>query len=94
MICEQQYLPQMLEARNELPQLEHVIVIDGDAPEGTQSLAEVEALDPGFDVEASVASIEPNDILTLIYTSGTTGPPKGVQLAHRNLMAASRGSSR
>ena len=28
--------------------------------------------------------------LTLIYTSGTTGPPKGVQLAHRNLMAGAR----
>ena len=27
----------------------------------------------------------------LIYTSGTTGPPKGVQLAHRNLIAAVQG---
>lgn len=27
-------------------------------------------------------------MLTLIYTSGTTGPPKGVQLCHRNLLAA------
>ncbi len=33
-------------------------------------------------------AVEPDDILTLIYTSGTTGPPKGVQLAHRNEMAA------
>jgi long-subunit acyl-CoA synthetase (AMP-forming) len=90
-ICEQQYLPHILQARNELPHLEHVIVIDGEPPEGTQSLAEVEAIDFDFDVEASVASIEPNDILTLIYTSGTTGPPKGVQLVHRNLMAAVEG---
>ena len=35
--------------------------------------------------------MEPEDLLTLIYTSGTTGPPKGVQLAHRNLMAAVAG---
>jgi long-subunit acyl-CoA synthetase (AMP-forming) len=32
--------------------------------------------------------VTPDDILTLIYTSGTTGPPKGVQLSHRNIMAA------
>ncbi len=43
---------------------------------------------PGFDVEGSVALIEPSDVLTLIYTSGTTGPPKGVQLIHRNLLAS------
>jgi long-subunit acyl-CoA synthetase (AMP-forming) len=30
-------------------------------------------------------------VLTLIYTSGTTGPPKGVQLIHRNLLAAVEG---
>jgi long-subunit acyl-CoA synthetase (AMP-forming) len=29
-----------------------------------------------------------DDVLTLIYTSGTTGPPKGVQILHRNQMAA------
>jgi long-subunit acyl-CoA synthetase (AMP-forming) len=42
-------------------------------------------------VEASVAQLEPSDVLTLIYTSGTTGPPKGVQLVHRNLLAAVEG---
>ena len=30
-------------------------------------------------------------MLTLIYTSGTTGPPKGVELAHRNLITAVSG---
>jgi long-subunit acyl-CoA synthetase (AMP-forming) len=88
LICEQQYLPQVLQAREQLPQLEHVIVVDGDPPAGTLALAEVEASNPGFDVEASVAEIKPSDVLTLIYTSGTTGPPKGVQLIHRNLLAA------
>jgi long-chain acyl-CoA synthetase len=91
LICEQQYLAQVLEARAELPELEHVIVVDGDAPEGTLALSEVEGSNPGFDVDASVAQIQPSDVLTLIYTSGTTGPPKGVQLAHRNLLAAVEG---
>jgi long-subunit acyl-CoA synthetase (AMP-forming) len=88
-IVEQAFLPTFLEARNSLPQLEHVIVVDGDAPEGTQSLGEVEGSDPDFD-PASVPAAEPDDVLTLIYTSGTTGPPKGVQLSHRNIMFAAR----
>jgi long-subunit acyl-CoA synthetase (AMP-forming) len=88
-ITEQQFLDNVLAARASLPDLEHVIVVDGDAPEGTTALADVGA--DGFDVEASVAQIGPEDVLTLIYTSGTTGPPKGVELAHRNLLAAVAG---
>ena len=91
LICEQQYLPQVLQARRELPGLAHVIVVDGEARDGTLALADVEAMDTSFDVEASVARIQPGDVLTLIYTSGTTGPPKGVQLIHRNLLAAVEG---
>jgi long-chain acyl-CoA synthetase len=91
LICEQQYLPQVLEARKELPGLTHLIVVDGEAPAGTIALADVEGSNPDFDVEASVAQIRTSDILTLIYTSGTTGPPKGVQLIHRNMTAAVEG---
>jgi long-subunit acyl-CoA synthetase (AMP-forming) len=91
LITEQQFLDNVLEARTSLPDLEHVIVVDGEAPEGTQALADVAAGGAGFDVEASVAALAPDDVLTLIYTSGTTGPPKGVELAHRNLLAAVSG---
>jgi long-chain acyl-CoA synthetase len=91
LICEQQFLPQVLEARRSLPGLEHVIVVDGEAPEGTIALAEVEGADPSFDLDTAVARVEPSDFLTLIYTSGTTGPPKGVQLVHRNVFAAVEG---
>jgi long-chain acyl-CoA synthetase len=91
LICEQQFLDRVLEARQSLPELEHVVVVDGEAPAGTIALAEVEATNPGFDVEPIVESIQPSDVLTLIYTSGTTGPPKGVQLIHRNLIAACEG---
>jgi long-chain acyl-CoA synthetase len=90
-ICEQQYLTQVLEAKQTAPGVEHVIVIDGDAPQGTLALADVEGSDPDFDVEAAVAQTQGSDVLTLIYTSGTTGPPKGVQLIHRNLLAACEG---
>jgi long-chain acyl-CoA synthetase len=91
LICEQQYLEQVLQARKTVPGLEHVIVVDGEAPAGTIALADVEGSNPGFDVEASVAQTQGSDVLTLIYTSGTTGPPKGVQLIHRNLLAACEG---
>jgi long-chain acyl-CoA synthetase len=93
LITEQQYLANVLEARRTLPDLEHVIVIDGDAPEGTLALADVSArgAESSFDVDASIAAMEPDDVLTLIYTSGTTGPPKGVELAHRNLLSAVAG---
>jgi long-subunit acyl-CoA synthetase (AMP-forming) len=87
-ITEQQFLPKVLEAQSQLPDLEHVIVVEGDPPAGVLSLEQVASGDHDFDVEASIAEIQPSDVLTLIYTSGTTGPPKGVQLSHRNLLAA------
>jgi long-subunit acyl-CoA synthetase (AMP-forming) len=90
-MTEQAYLRQVLAARKELPDVEHVIVIDGDVPEGCLSLEEVESAGGDFDVDASVAQISGDDILTLIYTSGTTGPPKGVQLVHSNLISACEG---
>jgi long-chain acyl-CoA synthetase len=85
-IVEQAFLPVVLEARRNLPGLEHVVVVDGDPPEGTLALADVEGSDPEFDGAAAAAEVEPDDVLTLIYTSGTTGHPKGVQLTHRAIM--------
>jgi long-chain acyl-CoA synthetase len=92
LITESQFLDNVLEARKTLPGLDHVIVVDGaaaDLPEGTTALADVASDD--FDVDASIAALGPEDVLTLIYTSGTTGPPKGVELAHRNLLSAVSG---
>ena len=88
-IAERALLPNLLEARRELPALKQVILLDGDAA-GTIPLGEVEGSNPGFDAEAAWRAVTPDDLLTLIYTSGTTGPPKGVQLLHRNLMACAR----
>ncbi|MET0558563.1 MAG: long-chain fatty acid--CoA ligase [Solirubrobacterales bacterium] len=87
-VTEQAFLPTVLEARDRVATLEHVVVVDGEAPAGTISLAELEAMgDPEFDFEAAWRAVEPEDVLCLIYTSGTTGPPKGVQLTHANLVA-------
>ena len=87
-VTEQAFLETVLEARERVPTLEHVVVVDGEAPEGTISLDELEAMgDPDFDFEAAWRAVEPEDVLCLIYTSGTTGPPKGVQLTHANMLA-------
>jgi long-chain acyl-CoA synthetase len=89
-VTEQQFLDDVLEARKALPDLAHVIVVDGgDVPDGVTRLDDLPAGE--LDVDASVAALGPDDVLTLIYTSGTTGPPKGVELAHRNLLAAVAG---
>jgi long-chain acyl-CoA synthetase len=98
-VVERQYLERFLEARDNLPQLERVIVLDHPDEEslsdGVLTLDEVEAFgrDPQTQaaVDEAAAQVGPEDLLTLIYTSGTTGPPKGVQLCHRNLLSAVRG---
>ncbi|CAN5435372.1 fatty acid--CoA ligase FadD11 [soil metagenome] len=88
-IVETMFLEQFEAARKDLPEIEHVIVVDGDG--GTTTLKELEQMDPEFDPAEIVEKLELDDLLTLIYTSGTTGPPKGVQLTHRNLMALTQG---
>ncbi|MBN8869404.1 MAG: long-chain fatty acid--CoA ligase [Solirubrobacterales bacterium] len=84
-ITEPAYLPNLLEARKNLPGLERVIVLGGEG--GDMTMAELEAMDPDFDPAPLAAEVGLDDPLTLIYTSGTTGPPKGVLLTQGNLMS-------
>jgi long-chain acyl-CoA synthetase len=85
-ICEKQFLPVVLTARNCGGKVEHVICVDG-TEDGVITLAQLES-DPAtdFDFETAWRSVKPDDVLTLVYTSGTTGPPKGVELTHRNFI--------
>jgi long-chain acyl-CoA synthetase len=71
-IVEETFAPQFLPARDRLPALAHVVTDVDDVRR------------PG----RLTWRVAPDDIATLIYTSGTTGPPKGVQLTHRNVIAA------
>src|SRR5919201_6646481 len=91
LVTEQAFLDRVREVQRSSNSLEHVVVVDGEAPEGVLTLDDVmERGEPGFDFEASWRAVKPDDILTMIYTTGTTGPPKGVQLTHDNLIQAVR----
>jgi long-chain acyl-CoA synthetase len=87
-IVEEQFLERFRAARAELPALETLVVVEGARGDDTVGWDDVEGADPDFEPEPHWRAVEPEDVLTLIYTSGTTGPPKGVQLVHRNIMAA------
>jgi long-subunit acyl-CoA synthetase (AMP-forming) len=91
LVTEQAFVERVLEVQKSANSLKHVVVVDGDPPEGALTLDEVmERGDESFEFDAAWRAVKPEDILTLIYTSGTTGPPKGVQLTHDNLIQAVR----
>jgi len=89
---DQTQVDKLLGVRDQLPDLRHVVVIDG---KGTDDgwvlpLTEVERQGRAWDddnpqgYDGVADAVGPSDIATLIYTSGTTGPPKGVILTHDN----------
>ncbi|MGD9078755.1 MAG: acyl-CoA synthetase [Desulfobacterales bacterium] len=76
-------LPKILEIRQNLPDLEVVIITRGEKPE--------EVLDFAKLIEKGSANLRPvntraDDPALIIYTSGTTGPPKGALHAQRVLL--------
>jgi long-chain acyl-CoA synthetase len=79
-----------LAAAGDLPELEHVVVMDRGVFENAESFEALmegaqgkQARDAEFD--AMVKRAGAGDLATIIYTSGTTGEPKGVMLTHGNL---------
>jgi long-chain acyl-CoA synthetase len=86
-----QLLERISQLRRELPSLQRIILIEGEAPEalGWQDALrrgeEFGRSRPGL-LNSRWQALKADDLASLIYTSGTTGQPKGAMLTHRNLI--------
>ncbi len=77
-----EFLGSVQQAAEGLPDVDHIITIEGDAPEGVLSFRELVDAAPD---DTPIVDRSEEDLALLIYTGGTTGRPKGVMLSHGNL---------
>jgi HIP---CoA ligase len=65
--------------------LEQIVVLQGEAPDGTTAFADFVARAGEIsaeDARARADAVQPNDVSDIIFTSGTTGKPKGAMTTH------------
>jgi fatty-acyl-CoA synthase len=77
-----------------MPLLKNVVLIGGDEKqpgmfEWDDVLAMADQVSEA-ELDARMASLDPDDVINMQYTSGTTGFPKGVMLTHINLIGNAR----
>jgi long-chain acyl-CoA synthetase len=101
-ICEdQEQVDKVLEIRDRLPLLEHIVVMD---PRGLRHYerarlhdfdamvragAEAERADSGL-IDRILADQSGADVALMIFTSGSTGRPKGAMISYANIGAVAR----
>ena len=97
---DQEQVDKMLEARPQVPTLEHVYFEDPRGMrnyEAVTSYARLQELGRDFDrahpgfFDEEVGKGSADDISIVLYTSGTTGKPKGVCQTHNAFITAARG---
>jgi cyclohexanecarboxylate-CoA ligase len=81
--------PEMLtRIRSNLPNLEHVVVVDGEGEDGFDALFERGRALANAGASYTPEPLAPQDVQCVKFTSGTTGNPKGVMHTSNTLMAA------
>ncbi|MCK6406950.1 MAG: AMP-binding protein [Rhodocyclaceae bacterium] len=86
-IVDETTLPRLLEIRDRLPELRHVIAVDVDpAFASANGVKQWEAVLEHASPRYTPVDTAANDPAMIIYTSGTTGNPKGALMAHRTLI--------
>jgi fatty-acyl-CoA synthase len=78
--------------KNSLPKIEHMIILEGDTPQGEVKSASgpyyESLLEGASPIVSDDFALDENDPAEMFYTSGTSGNPKGMLLTHRMLWLA------
>ena len=86
----------LMKIRDKIPQVELVVSFErflGDKSLPLVTLHQLSEISEPLnekerkELESGIDSIKLEDVFTIMYTSGTTADPKGVVLAHKNIMA-------
>ncbi len=78
--------PKLDAVRDQLPDLEYVIIVGADKTKLKPGELSYEELMQESSDELKCAQMDPEDPLYLLYTSGTTGKPKGVVHVHNDIL--------